>query len=104
MSTNNAFVNQSELGLTPTPSGHLNKSSPVSHAHVITNHLPRYFALISRVKMEVKIVEGQGGVVSSKVVPLVQAVLSSGSVNEPSFFGLQVMMIMTIFMVFYKIF
>lgn len=48
--------------------------------------------------MEVKVIEGQGGVVSSKVVPLVQAVLSPGSVNEPSFFGLQVMTMTTMMM------
>ena len=60
---------------------------------ILTTDLPMYFALVSRVtrvKQESKEMGDEGGVLSSNVVPLVQAKFLEGSLTRPITVGLQV--------------
>lgn len=60
---------------------------------ILTSDLPMYFALVSRVtrvKQESTVIGMEGGVLSSNVVPQVQAVLPEGVLTRPIPVGLQV--------------
>ena len=60
---------------------------------ILTTDLPMYFALVSRVtrvKQESTVIGMEGGVLSSNVVPQVQAVLPEGTLIRPIPIGLQV--------------
>lgn len=60
---------------------------------ILTSDLPMYFALVSRVtrvKQESTVIGMEGGVLSSNVVPQVQAVLPEGTLTRPIPVGLQV--------------
>lgn len=60
---------------------------------ILTADLPMYFALVSRVtrvKQESTVIGMEGGVLSSNVVPQVQAVLPEGTLTRPIPVGLQV--------------
>ncbi|GMT24044.1 hypothetical protein PFISCL1PPCAC_15341, partial [Pristionchus fissidentatus] len=49
---------------------------------VLTNDLPMYFAVVTRVRQEVHCVGPEGGVILSSVVPRVQAIFPDGSLTK----------------------
>ena len=57
---------------------------------ILTTDLPQYFAVVSRVRIENQLIGEDGGVISSKVVPQVQAVFPKGALNKKIRVGLQV--------------
>ena len=57
---------------------------------ILTTDFPQYFALVTRVKQEAAVIGYEGGVLSSTVVPQVQAVLPEGTLTKPIKVGLQV--------------
>ena len=58
--------------------------------YILTEDFPQFFAIISRIRQEVNTVGPDGGVLSSKVVPQVQAVFPALSFNRNTKVGLQV--------------
>ncbi len=56
----------------------------------MTTDFPQYFALVSRIRQEVHAVGPEGGMVSSTVVPQVQAVFPQGALTKRIKVGLQV--------------
>lgn len=56
----------------------------------MTDDLPRYFALVTKIKEEKRHIGGEGGVISSTVVPQVQAVFPEGALTKKIKVGLQV--------------
>ncbi|KAK7506475.1 hypothetical protein BaRGS_00002587, partial [Batillaria attramentaria] len=56
---------------------------------ILTTDFPQYFALVTRVKQEAMVIGYEGGVLSSTVVPQVQAVLPEGTLTKPIRVGLQ---------------
>jgi len=56
----------------------------------VTQDFPLYFATVSRVRLDVAVIGGDGGVISSKVVPQVQAVFPSAALSKPTKVALQV--------------
>ncbi|XP_076454790.1 uncharacterized protein LOC143289416 isoform X40 [Babylonia areolata] len=56
---------------------------------ILTTDFPQYFALVSRIKQETAEIGYEGGVLSSTVVPQVQAVLPEGTLTKPIRVGLQ---------------
>ncbi|KAL3877004.1 hypothetical protein ACJMK2_034767 [Sinanodonta woodiana] len=58
-------------------------------ARILTSDLPMYFAIVTRVRMENQQIGDEGGVLSSTVVPQVQAVFPSGALNKKIRVGLQ---------------
>ncbi|KAL8614687.1 hypothetical protein ACOMHN_046574 [Nucella lapillus] len=56
---------------------------------ILTTDFPQYFALVTRVKQEGAVIGYEGGVLSSTVVPQVQAVLPEGTLTKPIKVGLQ---------------
>jgi len=57
---------------------------------IVTTEFPHYFAVVSRVKQEVHAIGPEGGMVSSTVVPQVQAVFPQGALTKRIKVGLQV--------------
>lgn len=57
---------------------------------IVTTEFPHYFAIVSRVKQEVHAIGPEGGMVSSTVVPQVQAVFPQGALTKRIKVGLQV--------------
>lgn len=56
----------------------------------VTYDFPQYFAVISRIHQEVHAIGPEGGMVSSTVVPQVQAVFPQGALTKKIKVGLQV--------------
>ncbi|XP_052770358.1 ankyrin-2-like isoform X10 [Mya arenaria] len=56
---------------------------------ILTADLPQYFAIVSRVRIENQLIGDEGGVISSKVIPQVQAVFPKGALNKKIRVGLQ---------------
>ncbi|CAH1737494.1 unnamed protein product [Aphis gossypii] len=56
---------------------------------IVTTEFPHYFAIVSRVKQEVHAIGPEGGMVSSTVVPQVQAVFPQGALTKRIKVGLQ---------------
>ncbi|XP_060074822.1 ankyrin-2-like [Ylistrum balloti] len=56
---------------------------------ILTDDFPRYFALVTRVREERQSVGEEGGVISSTVVPQVQAVFPEGALTKKIRVGLQ---------------
>ncbi|XP_035714744.1 ankyrin-3 isoform X3 [Folsomia candida] len=56
---------------------------------ILTTDFPQYFALVSRIRQEVHAVGPEGGMVSSTVVPQVQAVFPQGALTKRIKVGLQ---------------
>lgn len=56
----------------------------------VTYDFPQYFAVISRIRQEVHAIGPEGGMVSSTVVPQVQAVFPQGALTKKIKVGLQV--------------
>lgn len=59
-------------------------------ARILTTDFPRYFAVVSRVRQESSNVGPAGGVLSSTVVPQVQAVFTEGALTKNIKVGLNV--------------
>jgi len=57
---------------------------------ILTDDFPRYFALVTKVREEKQMVGEEGGVISSTVVPQVQAVFPEGALTKKIKVGLQV--------------
>lgn len=57
---------------------------------ILTDDFPRYFALVTKVREEKQMVGEEGLILSSTVVPQVQAVFPKGAVNKSIKVGLQV--------------
>ncbi|KAJ8008085.1 hypothetical protein DPEC_G00101100 [Dallia pectoralis] len=56
---------------------------------IITRDFPQYFAVVSRVKQDSNLIGPEGGVLSSTVVPQVQAVFPEGALTKRIKVGLQ---------------
>ncbi|KAJ8933667.1 hypothetical protein NQ314_013879, partial [Rhamnusium bicolor] len=57
---------------------------------ILTQDFPQYFAVVSRIRQEVHAIGPEGGMVSSTVVPQVQAVFPEGALTKKIKVGLQV--------------
>ncbi len=57
---------------------------------IVTSDFPHYFAVVSRIRQEVHAIGPEGGMVSSSVVPQVQAVFPQGALTKKIKVGLQV--------------
>lgn len=57
---------------------------------IVTHDFPLYFAVVSRIRQEVHAIGPDGGMVSSTVVPQVQAVFPQGALTKKIKVGLQV--------------
>ncbi|XP_050671700.1 ankyrin-2-like [Leptidea sinapis] len=60
---------------------------------ILTHDFPQYFAVISRIRQEVHAIGPEGGMVSSSVVPQVQAVFPQGALTKKIKVGLQAQVI-----------
>jgi ankyrin len=58
---------------------------------ILTTDFPVYFALVTRIHQEVKVIGKEGGIMSSTVIPQVQAVFPDGAITKGIRVGLQVM-------------
>lgn len=56
----------------------------------VTYDFPQYFAVVTRIRQEVHAIGPEGGMVSSTVVPQVQAVFPQGALTKKIKVGLQV--------------
>lgn len=63
---------------------------------IITRDFPQYFAVVSRVKQDSNLIGPEGGILSSTVVPQVQAVFPEGALTKRIRVGLQVMIKKTV--------
>lgn len=54
------------------------------------NDFPQYLAIVSRLRQEIALIGSDGGVLSSTVVPQVQAVFPEGALQKRIRVGLQV--------------
>lgn len=71
----------------------LNQLEDVSSGRItriVTQDFPQYFAVVSRIRQEVHAIGPEGGMVSSTVVPQVQAVFPQGALTKKIKVGLQV--------------
>ena len=59
---------------------------------IITRDFPQYFAVVSRIKQDSHLIGPEGGVLSSTLVPQVQAVFPEGALTKRIRVGLQVLM------------
>ena len=57
---------------------------------ILTTDFPQYFAVITRIRQEVHAIGPEGGMVSSTVVPQVQAIFPEGALTKKIKVGLQV--------------
>uniref|UniRef100_A0A4W5JM75 Uncharacterized protein n=1 Tax=Hucho hucho TaxID=62062 RepID=A0A4W5JM75_9TELE len=57
---------------------------------IITRDFPQYFAVVSRIKQDSQLIGPEGGVLSSTLVPQVQAVFPEGALTKKIRVGLQV--------------
>ncbi|MEQ2209507.1 hypothetical protein XENOCAPTIV_031036, partial [Xenoophorus captivus] len=57
---------------------------------IITRDFPQYFAVVSRIKQDSNLIGPEGGILSSTVVPQVQAVFPEGALTKRIKVGLQV--------------
>lgn len=57
---------------------------------ILTNDFPVYFALVTRIRQETKVIGLDGGLISSTVVPQVQAVFPDGAIQKSIRVGVQV--------------
>lgn len=57
---------------------------------ILTDDFPRYFAIVTKIREETNYVGEEGGVISSTVVPQVQAVFPEGALTKKIKVGLQV--------------
>ena len=57
---------------------------------ILTSDFPHYFAVVTRIRQETKTIGPEAGMLSSTVVPQVQAVFPEGSLTKKIKVGLQV--------------
>ena len=57
---------------------------------IVTNDFPVYFALVTRIRQETQMIGMEGGLISSTVVPQVQAVFPNSSIQKSIRVGVQV--------------
>ncbi len=57
---------------------------------ILMNDFPQYLAVVSRLRQEIAMIGSDGGVLSSTVVPQVQAVFPEGALQKRIRVGLQV--------------
>ena len=57
---------------------------------ILTSDFPNYFAVVTRIRQETKSIGPESGMLSSTVVPQVQAVFPEGSLTKKIKVGLQV--------------
>lgn len=57
---------------------------------ILTVDFPHYFAVVSRTRQEVHVIGPEGGMVSSSVVPQVQAVFPAAALTKKIRVGIQV--------------
>lgn len=57
---------------------------------ILTTDFPQYFAIITRIRQEVHAIGPEGGMVSSTVIPQVQAIFPEGALTKKIKVGLQV--------------
>ncbi|VDM25576.1 unnamed protein product [Hydatigera taeniaeformis] len=57
---------------------------------VLMNDFPQYLAVVSRLRQEIALIGSDGGVLSSTVVPQVQAVFPEGALQKRIRVGLQI--------------
>lgn len=57
---------------------------------ILTTDFPQYFAIITRIRQEIHAIGPEGGMVSSTVVPQVQAIFPEGALTKKIKVGLQV--------------
>lgn len=62
---------------------------------IITRDFPQYFAVVSRIKQDSHLIGPEGGVLSSTLVPQVQAVFPEGALTKKIRVGLQVYTVVT---------
>lgn len=68
----------------------MDESSGGRICRFVTYDFPQYFAVVSRIRQELHAIGPEGGVVSSTVVPQVQAVFPQGALTKKIKVGLQV--------------
>lgn len=68
----------------------LEETSSGRMTRILTTDFPQYFAVVSRIRQEVHAIGPEGGMVSSSVVPQVQAVFPQGALTKKIKVGLQV--------------
>ncbi len=66
---------------------------------ILTADFPHYFAVVTRIRQETKTIGPESGMLSSTVVPQVQAVFPEGSLTKKIKVGLQVGMAMSVFII-----
>ena len=64
---------------------------------VLTTDFPQYFAIVTRIRQESNHIGPEGGILSSTVVPQVQAVFPEGSLTKKIKVGLQVRVSLCLF-------
>lgn len=64
---------------------------------IVTNDFPVYFALVTRIRQETKLIGMEGGLISSTVVPQVQAMFPEGAIQKSIRVGVQVRTISKLF-------
>lgn len=57
---------------------------------IVTRDFPQYFAVVSRIKQDSQLIGPEGAVLSSTLVPQVQAVFPEGALTKKIRVGLQV--------------
>jgi len=80
-------VNTSHLAVDIEPIDELHKKRIT---RIVTTEFPKYFALVSRVRLENMMIGPSGGIISSTVVPQAQAVFPEGALKKTIKVGLQV--------------
>ncbi|PNF30054.1 Ankyrin-3, partial [Cryptotermes secundus] len=78
---NESFEGEELTALEETTSGRMTR--------ILTTDFPQYFAVVSRIRQEVHAIGPEGGMVSSSVVPQVQAVFPQGALTKKIKVGLQ---------------
>ncbi|GFG34153.1 hypothetical protein Cfor_05598, partial [Coptotermes formosanus] len=78
---NESFEGEELTALEETGSGRMTR--------ILTTDFPQYFAVVSRIRQEVHAIGPEGGMVSSSVVPQVQAVFPQGALTKKIKVGLQ---------------
>lgn len=79
-----------ELFIVDYVSDQIQVDEPGRITSIVTNDFPHYFAVVSRIRQEVHAIGPEGGMVSSSVVPQVQAVFPPGALTKKIKVGLQV--------------
>lgn len=74
----------------PIDVNQMDESSGGRICRFVTYDFPQYFAVVSRIRQEVHAIGPEGGMVSSTVVPQVQAVFPQGALTKKIKVGLQV--------------